>query len=280
MLKLRDGIVELYRKTASSIPKDVEEALKVSFEREEEPAAKENLRLILENIRLARSKELPLCQDTGVPVFYVKVPRCLGQERIREAILESTRIATEKIPLRPNSIDILTEKNTGDNTGKDFPILHIEETEGENLIIDLLLKGGGSENIGCFYRLPDESIGAEMGLKGVKRAVIDAIIKAQGKGCPPYVMGIAIGGSRDHVAYLSKLQLMRRLNEDTPEPFLRAFEKGLLEDINRLGIGVMGLGGDTTGLGVKVALSNRHPASYFVDISFSCWALRRGKLIW
>lgn len=280
MLKLRDGIVELYKKVASSIPKDVEESLKLALEKEKEPAQRENLHIILENIKMARQKELPLCQDTGVPVFYVKVPRCLGQERIKETILEATRIATERIPLRPNSVDVLTEKNTGDNTGKDFPIIHLEETEEEHLIIDLLLKGGGSENIGCFYKLPDERLKAERNLDGVKKAVIDAVLKAQGKGCPPYIIGVAIGGSREHIAYLSKVQLLRRLNGENPEPILKKLEADLLRDTNSLGIGVMGLGGSNTCLGVKIAVSNRHPASYFVDISFSCWALRRGKLIW
>lgn len=280
MLKLRDGIVELYKKVASSLPKDVEEGLKLAFEKEKEPAARENLHIILENIKMARQKELPLCQDTGTPVFYVKVPRCLGQQRIRETILEATRIATEKIPLRPNSVDILTEKNTGDNTGRDFPVIHLEETEEDHLVIDLLLKGGGSENIGCFYKLPDEGLKAERNLEGVKKAVIDAVLRAQGKGCPPYIIGIAIGGSREHIAYLSKLQLLRRLNEENPEPLLKELEADLMKEINNLGIGVMGLGGSNTCLGVKLAVSNRHPASYFVDISFSCWALRRGRLIW
>lgn len=280
MLKLRDGIVELYKKVASSLPKDVEDSLKLAFEKEKEPAARENLHIILENIKMARQKEVSLCQDTGVPVFYVKVPRCLGQERIKETILEATRIATERIPLRPNSVDILTEKNTGDNTGKDFPIIHLEETEEEHLVIELLLKGGGSENIGCFYKLPDERLKAERNLEGVKKTVIDAVLGAQGKGCPPYIIGIAIGGSREHIAYLSKAQLLRRLNEVNPEPLLKGLEADLLKDINSLGIGVMGLGGSNTCLGVKIAASSRHPASYFVDISFSCWALRRGRLIW
>ncbi|MFN3739254.1 MAG: fumarate hydratase [Thermodesulfovibrionales bacterium] len=280
MLKLRDGIVELYKKVASSLPKDVEDSLKLAFEKEIGPAAKENLKIILENIKMSRQKELPLCQDTGVPVFYVKIPRCLGQERIKETIIEATRIATERIPLRPNSVDILTEKNTGDNTGKDFPIIHLEETEEEHLVIDLLLKGGGSENISCFYKLPDENLKAERNFEGVKKTVIDAVLKAQGKGCPPYIIGIAIGGVREHIAYLSKLQLLRRLNEENPEPTLKEIEADLMKDINSLGIGVMGLGGSNTCLGVKIAVSNRHPASYFVDISFSCWALRRGRLIW
>ncbi len=280
MLKLRDGIVELYRKVATSLPKDVEDALKFAFEKEGDSVAKENLRILLENVRLARTEEIPICQDTGIPVFYVKVPRCLGQERIKETIIEATRIATKKIPLRPNSVDVITEKNSGDNTGIDFPLIHMEETEEENLIIDLMLKGGGSENIGCMYNLPNTEIKAERGLEGVRAVILDAVLNAQGRGCPPYIIGVAIGGSRDHVAYQSKRQLLRRLQDFHREVALASFEEGITQEINRLGIGVMGIGGDTTCLGVKIEVSNRHPATYFVDISFSCWALRRGSLIW
>ncbi len=280
MLKLRDGIVELYRKVATSLPKDVEDAIKIAFEKEKLPIAKDSLRIILENIRLARTEEIPICQDTGIPVFYVKVPRCLGQERIKEMIFEATRIATERTPLRPNSVDIITEKNSGDNTGVDFPVIHMEESEGENLIIDLMLKGGGSENIGCMYNLPNTEIKAERGLEGVRAVILDAVLNAQGRGCPPYIIGVAIGGSRDQVAYQSKRQLLRRLQDFHREVALASFEEGITQDINRLGIGVMGIGGDTTCLGVKIEVSNRHPATYFVDISFSCWAMRRGRLIW
>lgn len=280
MLKLRDGIVELYRKVATSLPKDVEDAIKIAFEKEKLPIAKDSLRIILENIRLARTEEIPICQDTGIPVFYVKVPRCLGQERIKEMIFEATRIATERIPLRPNSVDIITEKNSGDNTGVDFPVIHMEESEGENLIIDLMLKGGGAENIGCMYKLPNTEIKAERGLEGVRAVILDAVLNAQGRGCPPYIIGVAIGGSRDQVAYQSKRQLLRRLQDFHREVALASFEEGITQDINRLGIGVMGIGGDTTCLGVKIEVSNRHPATYFVDISFSCWAMRRGRLIW
>lgn len=280
MLKLRDGIVELYRKVATSLPKDVEDRLLRCYEQENNPVSKENLKIILENIKIARTKEIPICQDTGIPVFYVKVPRCLGQERIKDTLLEATRIATEKIPLRPNSVDILTEKNTGDNTGIDFPVMYFEEIEEDTLTIDLLLKGGGAENIGCTYKLPNQSINAERGFEGARKAVLDGVLNAQGKGCPPYVIGVAIGGSRDQVAHISKRQLLRKLNDQNANTILNEFEEILIKDINKLGIGVMGLGGNNTCLGVKIGISNRHPASYFVDITFSCWALRKGRLVW
>ncbi len=280
MLRLRDGIVELYKKAATSIPSDIEESIISQLKNETSQIAVNTLNIILENIRIARAEKKPVCQDTGVPYFYVKVPKCLGQQRIKDIIIDATRIATEKIPLRPNSVDIIFDKNTGDNTGLDFPLIHMEEIEDGNLEIALILKGGGSENIGITYRLPDESIGAERNLEGVKRCVMDAVLRAQGRACPPYIIGVAVGGSRDHVAYLSKLQLLRRLNDRNQIKELMDIEEDLLEKINSLGIGPCGFGGKTTCLSVKMAVSNRHPASYFVDVSFSCWALRRAKLIW
>jgi fumarate hydratase class I len=281
LLKLRDGIVELYRKVATSIPPDVEEAIKTSLLLEEEgSAAKSAISIILENIKLARETSRPICQDTGLPVFYVQVPVGLSQLEMRETILDATRIATEKVPLRPNAVDVISEKNSGDNTGAGFPIIYLEETSGSSLIIDLMLKGGGSENVGQLYKLPAVELDAQRDLEGVRKCVIDAVQKAQGKGCPPYIIGVGIGAAKDQVTRLSKLQLMRRLNDTNRIEELAFLEKRLLADINELGIGPQGFGGRTTALGVKIGASHRHPASYFVDVSVSCWADRRGRLIW
>ncbi len=286
MLKLRDGIVELYKKAATSIPNDVEEALKQAFGREEDPLAKGALEVILKNISLARTTSRPLCQDTGFPVFYVNAPRGLSHSLIREVIYDATKIATKKIPLRSNAVDTITEKNTGDNTGKFMPFIHLDETQEEHFNVELLLKGSGSENVGQTYKLPTrlnyqgKEILAERDLEGVRLCILDAVIQAQGRGCPPYVIGVAIGGSRDQVAFLSKRQLMRRLNDTNPEPILAGLECKILEDVNSLGIGVAGFGGNNTALAVKIFAAARHPASYFVDVSIGCWALRRGRLIW
>lgn len=281
MLKLRDGIVELYRKVATSLPPDVEEALKAARSAEPEgTAAAAALGVITENIRLARDTVRPICQDTGVPVFHVKVPVGLSQQEIKEAIVEATRLATGKIPLRPNAVDVVTEENSGDNTGIGFPVIHVEETPNGTLVIDLMLKGGGSENVGQTYKLPDERLGAQRDFEGVRRCVLDAVRKAQGRGCPPYILGVGIGASKDQVTLLSKDQLMRKLNDVNRIEILDKLEKSLLDEVNRLGIGPQGLGGRTTALAVKVAVNHRHPASYFVDVSFSCWASRRGRLIW
>lgn len=281
MLKLRDGIVELYKKVATSIPPDIEEALKSAFSNEAEvSSARTSLGIILENIKLARETERPVCQDTGVPVFFIKIPVGLNQLELKNTIIDATRIATEKIPLRPNAVDIISEKNSGDNTGSGFPVIYFEESQSSTLTIDLMLKGAGSENAGQIYKLPVEELNAQRDFDGVRKCVLDTVQKAQGRGCPPYILGIGIGASKDQVTRLSKEQLMRRLNDTNKIKELERLENKFLIDINKLGIGPMGLGGSSTAIGVKIGVNHRHPASYFVDVSVSCWADRRGRLIW
>ena len=281
MLKLRDGIVELYRKVATSLPPDIEEALRSALAREVEGSpAYSSLSVMTENVRLARDTARPICQDTGVPVFFVRVPAGLSQLELKETIFDATRIATAKVPLRPNAVDVITEKNSGDNTGAGFPLVYLEETSGGTLTIDLMMKGGGSENVGQLYKLPIGELEAQRDLDGVRKCVLDAIQKAQGRGCPPYIIGVGIGAAKDQVTRLAKDQLMRKLTDSSKIEELAKLENILLEEINSLGIGPQGLGGRTTALGVKIGVNHRHPASYFVDVSVSCWAHRRGRLIW
>jgi len=281
LLKLRDGIVELYRKVATSLPPDIEDALKAALLLEEKgsPAAS-TLLIVLENTRLARETVRPICQDTGVPVFYLKVPVGLSHIELRQTIIEATRIATEKVPLRPNAVDVVTEKNSGDNTGNGFPIIYLEETAANSLTVDLMLKGGGCENAGQIYKLPVPELDAQRDLEGIRRCVIDTVQKAQGRGCSPYVIGVGIGAAKDQVTRTAKDQLMRKLGDVNKIDELARLEERLLQDINQLGIGPQGFGGKTTALGVKIGANHRHPASYFVDVSVSCWANRRGRLIW
>jgi fumarate hydratase class I len=281
LLKLRDGIVELYKKVATSLPPDVEDGLKQAFSNEQEDTkTKSALRIILENIKMGRDTARPICQDTGVPVFFIKVPAGLSQIDIKNTVLDATRIATEKIPLRPNAVDIVTERNSGDNTGIGFPIIYLEETVKSTLSIDLMLKGGGSENAGQIYKLPISDLNAQRDLNGVSKCVMDAVQKAQGRACPPYLLGVGVGASKDQVTRLSKEQLMRKLNDSNEIEELAKLEAELLKNINKLGIGAMGFGGNVTAIGVKIGVNHRHPASYFVDISVGCWATRRGRLIW
>ncbi|RMG72774.1 MAG: fumarate hydratase, partial [Nitrospirae bacterium] len=251
MLKLEDGIVELYRKVATSLPGDVEDALKQALS-VEEGITRESLSRIIENIAIARAEGRPICQDTGTPTFYIKAPREIGQQRLRELIIKATRRATREIPLRPNAVDCVSERNSGDNTGLYFPIIYFEETEESKLTIDLMLKGGGCENLGQTYKLPDSRLGAQRDLDGVRRCVIDAVFNAQGKGCPPYTIGVAVGAAKDQVTFLSKKQLLRRLDDRNPVEELERFEREVKEELNSMGIGPLGFGGRTSVLAVKI----------------------------
>jgi fumarate hydratase class I len=281
LLKLRDGIVELYRKVATSLPPDIEEGLKSCLLREKENSpAVPHINVMLEDVRVSRETLRPICEDTGVPVIYAKVPFGLSQRDLRETIIEATRLATSKVPLRPNAVDVLTGENSGDNTGAGFPVIYLEETAGNALVIDLMLKGGDCENFGQTYKLPSADLNAGQDLEGVRKCVLDSVQKAQGRGCPPYFIGVGLGAAKDQVAMLSKRQLMRKLNDRNDVGELADLEERILEEINALEIGPKGLGGGATALGVKIGVNHRHPESFFVDVSIACWATRRGRLIW
>ncbi len=266
-MDIKKEIIELYKKTATELPEDVIKALEKAKDNEESKA-KEILSKILENINLARNKHIPICQDTGIPLFYVKYPKEYTQKDLKKVINEATKEATEQIPLRPNAVDSLTDKNIGNKA-----IIHF--TESKKLKISLMLKGGGCENVSKIYSLPDKDLDAKRNLEGVRKCVLDAMVKAQGKGCPPYIIGVAIAGNIEQAASLSKKQLLRNLDDNNENKELKQFEEQTLNDVNKLGIGPLGLGGETTALSVKIKTSARHPASYFVGISISCWCTRR-----
>jgi fumarate hydratase class I len=197
--------------------------------------------------------------------------------QIEAAVVEATR----RSYLRPNSVDSLSGKNSGNNLGGDhFPSIHFEEVNGDDLIVDLMLKGGGCENVGAQYSLPDTNLGAGRDLAGVRKAVLDAVHKAQGQGCAPGILGVAIGGDRGSSYYASKEVLYRKLDDEQPDPQLAQMETRLTDEANQLGIGPMGFGGKTTVLDTKITSLNRLPASYFVTVSYMCWAYRRRRLNW
>lgn len=279
MMQLTRGLVELYRKVVTSLPPDVEDAMKKALGSESSPYSN-FYQMVLDDITIARKKKKPVCQDTGIPIFFVKVPEGISHSVIRQAIVSATKMATESVPLRPNAVDPVTGENSGDNTGRFYPVIYIEEHKESDLVVDLLLKGGGSENVSRIYKLPDESLKAERDLEGVRRCVLDALWHAQGKGCPPYTVGVVLGGAIDQVSYLSKKLLLRRFNEENPDPELAAFERSLMKDANSLGIGPLGLGGENTVLRIFVDKAHRHPATFFVEVAINCWALRRGRLVW
>ena len=280
MLKFRDGIVELYKKAATSIPPDIEEALKNTYAVEESPSAKASLGEILQSIRVFRQTVQQVCQETGIPYFAVKAPRGLSHSDLRNTIREATAIATEKIPLRPSAVDFLTAENSGDNNGTGFPIVFIEEAPGDTLTVDLMLRNVGCETIGRTYRLPSDEINAPMDLTGVRVCVLDAVSKSQGRGCPPYVIGVGVGAAEEQVSVLARQQLFRRIHEKSDHPEVADLEERLLGEINELGRNSAAFGRSVIALGVKIGINHRHIGSCCVHVSLSCWANKRARLIW
>ena len=281
MRDLTDDFLELIRRTSTDLPPDVEKAL-VQARRGEAPgsAARNALDSILENVDLARRDSSPICQDTGTPIFTVRHPAGWSTRELRRQIRKAVVQATGRAYLRPNAVDSLSGKNSGDNLGDNaFPTIHFEEVEGETLTVDLMLKGGGCENVGAQYSLPHAALGAGRDLEGVRRVALDAVHQAQGQGCAPGVLGIAVGGDRGSSYLASKEALLRPLDDVNPDPALAELEARLVREANELGIGPMGFGGQTTVLGVKARGMHRLPASFFVSVSYMCWAHRRRRMI-
>ncbi len=281
MRDLTEAFVELMRRTCTDLPPDVEKALTEARESEGPgSAARGALDTILQNVALSRRNSTPICQDTGTPIFYVRYPEGWSTRRLRDQIRNAVAQATARSYLRPNAVDAISEKNSGNNLGDDaFPTIHLEEVEGEELSVDLMLKGGGCENVGAQYSLPNSQLGAGRDLAGVRKVVLDAVYKAQGQGCAPGILGVAIGGDRGSSYYASKETLFRKMEEPNPVPQLAQLEDRLTEEANRLGIGPMGFGGKTTVLDVKIKGMHRLPASFFVSVSYMCWAHRRRRMI-
>jgi fumarate hydratase, class I len=269
-------LVELIKAASTDLSPDVEHALRHALEVEEKgSAAAGALQSILENIQLSRQTGRPICQDTGTPNFYVWRPETWSERDLLRQVRQAVRAATTKSVLRPNAVAALSGKNSGDNTGIDFPTVHFEEWGKPFLRIGLMLKGGGSENCGATYSIPSAEFEASRDLAGVRKAVLDLAHRAQGFGCAPGILGVAIGGDRATGMIKAKEQLFRPLGDTNPSADLDRMEKQLATEINSLGIGPMGFGGKTTVLGVKMAELHRLPASFFVSIAYMCWADRR-----
>ncbi len=281
MKDLKDAFLELVRLAATDLAPDVEQSLRAARDREAQGSAAQGaLDTILRNVEMARENSTPICQDTGTPIFYVQHPSGWSTAQLRAQIRSAVAEATARTYLRPNAVDAITGANSGDNLGDDaFPTIHFDEGEGEDLTVDLLLKGGGCENVGAQYSLPNSQLGAGRDLEGVRKVVLDAVYRAQGKGCAPGVLGVAIGGDRGSSYYRSKEALFRKMDEPSAAPALAALEERLYDETNQLGIGPMGFGGETTVLGVKAEGMHRLPASYFVSVSYMCWANRRRRMI-
>jgi fumarate hydratase class I len=276
MSALHDSLLELIRRTSAEIPDDVQAALLQALEREKQGTiAASAMQIIERNIQMARQKSQPICQDTGSILFYVECPAAYDQIAFEETAKEAVRLATKKGYLRQNSVDSLTGVNDGTNVGPGAPTFHFHQHRRSEVNVRLVLKGGGCENVGAQYSLPNEKLNANRDLDGCRKAILDAVLQAQGKGCGPGILGVCLGGDRATGYEFSKHQFLRRLDDRNPVPALDQLEQDVLRTANELGIGPMGFGGKTTLLGVKICAVNRLPASYFVSVSYMCWAYRR-----
>jgi fumarate hydratase, class I len=280
MRDLTNEILELIRRTSSDLPPDVENQLRSAVDKETSgSAARGAFETILKNVELSRKNSSPICQDTGTPIFYVKQPAGWSTLELKKQIRSALAEATKKSYMRPNAVDAVSDRNSGNNLGgDDFPYIHFDEVEGDELTIELMLKGGGCENVGAQYSLPDNRLGAGRDLAGVRKAVLDAVQRAQGQGCAPGILGVSIGGDRGSGYVRSKEVLLDKIGTRNPDPKLAELEVRLTAEANQLGIGPMGFGGQTTVIDTKITGLSRLPASYFVTLSYMCWAYRRRKL--
>lgn len=273
---LQESLLELVRRTSTEIPDDVHQAIVSALEKENQGSIAESaMQIIDQNIALAKNKSQPICQDTGSIIFYVDCPVGYDQIKFAEATQAAVKEATAKGYLRQNSVDSLTGKNSGTNLGPGSPALHFHQHRSDEVSVRLILKGGGCENVGVQYSLPNEKLKANRDLDGCRKAILDAVLQAQGKGCGPGILGVCIGGDRATSYEHSKVQLLRKLGDRNDNPELDKLEQDIQQTANTLGIGPMGFGGKTTLLGVKIGMLNRLPASFFVSISYMCWAYRR-----
>jgi len=272
--RLKDALVKQLKVAETILPDDVRRALEKAMDREENPMAKTILEAILKNIELAQKTGKPMCQDTGVIIYYLEIgkdfPLIL---ELNDILKEATIEATKKIPLRPNTINPWTHENPGDNTGRYIPWINLDLVDGDEAIIHVLPKGGGSE-----YTCKLWSLSPGLGIKGVKEAVIRTIYEAGGKPCPPIIVGVGIGGGADISMKLAKKAILKPVGERNEDPRIAEVEEELVKKANELGIGPMGVGGSTTVLDIHIDWAHRHPANLHVGIVTQCWAARRATI--
>jgi len=276
---LTSSLLELITQTSTNLPPDVRAAMALTAGTETPGTqSSQALGIILSNIDMANDDEGPICQDTGMPTFLVHTPVGVNQMEIQRAIRAAIAEATRQGKLRPNSVDSLTGKNSGDNLGPETPVMHFEQWERDDIEVRLILKGGGCENKNIQYSLPCEleHLGrADRDLEGVRKCLLHAVWQAQGQGCAPGALGVCIGSDRAHGYELAKGQLFRTLDDVNSNAVLAKLEAGIMEEANRLGVGAMGFGGKASLIGCKIAAANRLPASFFVSVAYDCWAFRR-----
>lgn len=279
MEKFQESMYQLIVETSTKLPKDVRRAIaKAKLRENAGTRAAMALTTIAENIQMADENVSPICQDTGMPTFKIKVPVGANQLKMKEAIHRAIAQATKDGKLRPNSVDSLTGENSGNNLGDGVPVIKFEQWEKDYIDVRLILKGGGCENKNIQYSLPCELEGlgrAGRDLDGIRKCILHAVYQAQGQGCSAGFIGVGIGGDRSSGYELAKEQLFRPVDDVNPNEELRKLEDYIMENANKLGIGTMGFGGETTLLGCKIGVMHRLPASFFVSVAYNCWAFRR-----
>ena len=269
---VQNAVVELLRKTVVKLPADVKKSLEDAAAAETDEVPRMQLKAILDNVVLAEDGNTPMCQDTGVTIFYVTLPRECKVD-VEKGIVEGVRLATKEVPLRPNAVHPLTRKNPGDNVGLKMPYITFRVADQDHIEITVMTKGAGSENMSQLAMLTPSQ-----GVKGIKEFVLSTVLRAGGNPCPPMVLGVGIGGSSDICMKLAKEALLRPIDVRHEDPEIAALETELLEALNMLGIGPMGLGGRTSVLGLNIEYAYCHTASLPVGVNVQCWAARRGTV--
>src|ERR1700681_4764606 len=276
---LAGSLLELITQTSTNLPPDVRAAMSIAAKDETpDTQSSQALNIILGNIDMAVDDTGPICQDTGMPTFYIHTPVGVNQIRIKRAIFEAVVEATRLGKLRPNSVDSLTGKNSGNNLGEETPVVHFEQWEENEIEVKLILKGGGCENKNIQYSVPctlDHMGRADRNLEGVRKCILHAVWQAQGQGCAPGAVGVCIGSDRAHGYDLAKGQLFRTLDDVNLNPTLANLEAEIMEEANQLGVGAMGFGGKASLIGCQITAAHRLPASFFVSVAYDCWAFRR-----
>ncbi|KUO39740.1 MAG: hypothetical protein APZ16_03805 [Candidatus Hadarchaeum yellowstonense] len=271
----RDTVVEMLRRAETSLPRDVLAALKRAWKRERDPLARFHYKMMFKNLELAEKLKVPLCQDTGIFTFFIKLGRELRLTfDITKALEEAVKTTTRLVPLRENTVDPITRKPLPGNTGRGQPAIHIELAPGRGLQLDLLVKGAGTENYGRLFMMRPTG-----GPEAIEQAVLKTLEEAGGKSCPPNIVGVGVGGSMETAPLLAKKALLRPLHRANPDAELAKLERRIESAANGLGTGPMGLGGKTTLLKVLIERAACHTASLPVAVALQCWPARRAKAI-
>jgi len=276
---LFESLLELITQTSTNLPPDVRAAMGGALAAETPGTqSSQSLNVMAANIDMAYEDEGPVCQDTGLPTFLIHCPVGMNQIEFAKTAREAIAEATKRGKLRPNSVDSVTGKNSGNNLGPGTPVFHFEQWERDDVEVKLILKGGGCENKNIQYTVPCEldHLGrANRDLAGARKCILHAVWQAQGQGCAPGALGVCIGSDRTQGYAFAKEQLFRTLDDVNPDPALAKLEAEIMEEANRIGVGSMGFGGKSTLIGCKITAANRLPASFFVSVAYDCWAFRR-----